>query len=99
MIRSFRNKGLAEFWRTGRAAGIPPELAVRVRNRLTALHRASDLGRLREAGHFRLRRWKGAESERRPIDVSGPWRLTFEGRDGDAYRRVDLEQPHRRTAR
>ena len=93
MIRSFRNKGLAEFWRTGRAVGIPPELAVRVRNRLTALHRASDLGRLREAGKFRLHRWKGAASEPWSIDVSGPWRLTFEWRDGDAYR-VDLEQPH-----
>jgi toxin HigB-1 len=43
---------------------------------------------------FRLHPLKGDQAGRWAIDVSGPWRITFEwSEDGDAHR-VDLEQDH-----
>ena len=93
MIRSFRNKGLARFWETGKASGITPQLAKRVRQRLDALDRTRDLMNL-NSPVFRLHQWrKGRDAGRWSIDVNGPWRVTFAWRDGDAHD-VDLEQPH-----
>jgi proteic killer suppression protein len=43
---------------------------------------------------FRLHPLQGDQAGRWAIDVSGPWRITFEwSEDGDAHR-VDLEQYH-----
>lgn len=41
---------------------------------------------------FNLHRLRGA-AERWALAVNGPWRITFEWRDGDAFS-VDLEQYH-----
>ena len=42
----------------------------------------------------RAARDKGGQAGRWAIDVSGPWRITFEwGQDGHVYR-ADLEQYH-----
>ena len=92
MIRSFRNKGLARSWQTGTVAGITPQLAKRVRQRLDALDRVRDLMSL-NTPTYRLHQYKGKQAGRWSIDVNGPWRITFAWRDGDAHE-VDLEQPH-----
>ncbi len=93
MIKSFRHKGLASFFKTGKAAGIPPELANRIRSRLAVLHGAVTLTDVDVAG-WRLHRLKGGQVGRWAIDVSGPWRITFEwGQDSHVYR-ADLEQYH-----
>lgn len=93
MIKSFRHKGLALFFASGKASGIPTELAARVRVRLAVLHQARVLADADVAG-YRLHLLKGERAGRWAIDVNGPWRITFEwGKDNHVYQ-VDLEQYH-----
>lgn len=91
MIRSFRHRGLARFWNTGNSRGVPSELVDRLRRRLMALDAATDLRELDIPG-WRVHRLRETPL-RHALAVSGPWRLTFEWKDGDAWR-LDLEQYH-----
>jgi len=91
MIRSFRHRGLTRLWNKGDARGVRADLLDRVRLRLTALDAAQDLQELNMPG-WGLHRLQG-KPERFAVSVNGPWRITFEWEDGDAYR-VDLEQYH-----
>ena len=68
MIKSFRHKGLKDFFESGSKRGIPPELAARIGRRLDVLNAAQqpadidvhgfDLHKLKDAamtsGRFRL---------------------------------------------
>jgi toxin HigB-1 len=73
--------------------GVRPDLKKRSLARLDALDAATELRQLDLPG-FRLHPLKGGQAGRWAIDVSGPWRITFEwSGDGDAHR-VDLEQYH-----
>jgi toxin HigB-1 len=69
---------------------VPANLQKRILNLLTVLNAAKALPDL--VG-FRTHPWKGSQSGRYGMDVSGPWRITFEFREQGAYL-VDLEQPH-----
>jgi toxin HigB-1 len=93
MIKSFRHKGLASFFKTGRVSGIPPQLASRIRSRLAVLHSAATLADVDVAG-WRLHRLKGDQAERWAIDVSGAWRITFEWGQDDHVYRADLKPYH-----
>jgi toxin HigB-1 len=91
MIRSFVHKGLAEFFASGRTRGIRADLQDRIRDRLNVLHRAVALPDLRVPGlDFHALHGK---PQRYSLKVNGPWRITFEWEEGDAWR-VDLEQYH-----
>jgi toxin HigB-1 len=93
VIKSFRHKGRRELFLTGRTAAVRPDLRKRCLARLDTLDAATDLRQLDLPG-YRLHPLKGDQAGRCAIDVSGPWRITFEwGNDGHAYR-VDLEQYH-----
>ena len=93
MIRSFRHKGLRELFLTGAGAGVRPDLRRRCLGRLDALNAATELRQLDLHG-YRPHPLKGDRAGRWAIDVSGPWRITFEwGEDGHVHR-VDLEQYH-----
>lgn len=91
MIRSFRHRGLTRLWNKGDTKGVRADLLDRVRLRLTALDAAQDLQELNMPG-WGLHRLQGTP-ERFALSVNGPWRITFEWEDGDAFR-VDLEQYH-----
>lgn len=91
MIRSFRHKGLEEFFETGRSRRVAPDLQKRIRRRLDALHTAQKLEELNVPG-FDFHSLRGLP-QRHTIHVNGPWCLTFEWIDGHAER-VDLEQYH-----
>lgn len=91
MIRSFLHKGLAELWEEGRSARVRPDLASRVADRLNVLDAAERLTDLDVPG-FHFHRLQGRPT-RHSLRVNGPWRITFEWRDGEAWR-VDLEQYH-----
>lgn len=91
MIRSFLHKGLKELYETGESAKVRPDQHKRCLRRLDALHQASVLSDLDVPG-FRLH-GLNTSPKRYAIDVNGPWRITFEWREGDAWR-VDLEQYH-----
>lgn len=91
MIQSFRHKGLKALFRTGASRRVRPDLQPRVIRRLDALDAAADLSELNLPG-FGFHSLKG-RPQRYALWVNGPWRITFEWRDGDAFR-VDLEQYH-----
>lgn len=91
MIRSFRHKGLAALIQRDDASGVRADLVERCRARLSALKQAHSLKDLNVPG-WGLHELHG-QPKRHSIAVNGPWRITFEWRDGDAWR-VDLEQYH-----
>lgn len=92
MIRSFRHKGLADLFRTGKAAKVRPDLQARSLRRLDALNAAGGLDDLALPG-FDFHPLKGYKPTRYSIHVNGPWCITFEWAAGDAIH-VDLEQYH-----
>lgn len=91
MIRSFRHRGLAKLWNEGDATGVRADLRDRVRQRLTALDAVQDLRSLDIPG-WRVHPLRG-KPLRYALAVSGPWRITFEWKNGEIFR-VDLEQYH-----
>ena len=83
MIRSFKHKGLAKFFKSGSTAGIQAAHAKRLRlilGRLNAAANAKDMDlpglRLHELSGNRVGIWS--------VTVSGNWRVTFRFEDGDA---------------
>jgi toxin HigB-1 len=91
MIRTFKSADLKELHETGSARRIDTKLAQRARERLTVLNAARDLRAL-NIPSWELHKWKGYTTKY-SVSVSGPWRITFTWKDGDAYD-VDLENPH-----
>ncbi len=91
MIRHFRHKGLGELFRTGRSANVAAELRNRVVRRLDALEHAAALSDLNVPG-FGFHPLRG-KPQRYSIHINGPWCITFEWRDSEAWN-IDLEQYH-----
>ncbi len=91
VIRDFRHKGLEELFRKGRSAKIAAELQVMAIRRLDALEQAATLRDLAVPG-FNFHPVRG-KPQRYSLHVNGPWCITFEWRDGDAWH-VDIEQYH-----
>ena len=91
MIRSFRSRALAAFWRRGDPSRVRPDLVARIRRRLDALHAAGRPEDMDLPG-FNFHRLRGRPT-RYTVHVNGPWCLTF-GWDGEDAVQVDLEQYH-----
>jgi toxin HigB-1 len=91
VIRSWRHKGLKELFETGRSRRVRHDQRPRIVRRLDALNVAANVNELDVPG-FGLHKLQ-SKPERCAIAVNGPWRITFEWKDGDAYE-VDLEQYH-----
>jgi proteic killer suppression protein len=92
MIKSFRNKALADLWENGRTREIDARLHKRILLRLDRLDVAAMPEEMNVPG-FDFHALKGFNPRRYTVHVNGPWCLTFEFEDGDACR-VDLEQYH-----
>ena len=92
MIKTFRNKALAELWAKGRSAKIDARLQGRIFRRLDALNAATEPGDLDLPG-FDFHALKGFNPLRYTVHVNGPWCITFEFDEGDALK-VDWEQYH-----
>ena len=83
MIRSFRHKGLENFYRTGSKAGIQPAHAEKLRRQLTALEFAKQPEDLNAPGW----RWHPLRGDMRgfySLTVNGNWRLIFRFQKADA---------------
>ncbi|HUP23102.1 MAG TPA: type II toxin-antitoxin system RelE/ParE family toxin [Thermoanaerobaculia bacterium] len=91
MIQTFRHRGLGRLWNEGDAKGIRSDLQDRVRRLLSAIDAATSSSDLDLPG-WRLHPLRG-RPRRHALAVNGPWRITFEWKDGDAWN-VDLEQYH-----
>jgi toxin HigB-1 len=92
VIKSFRSKALAELWSSGRSAKVSPALQKRLRTKLDRLDTTKVVTELNLPG-FDFHALKGFDPIRYTIHINGPWCITFEFQNGDAYR-VDLEQYH-----
>lgn len=76
MIRSFRHKGLEQFFSTGSTRGINAQHAAKLRRMLTALHAAESPANLNHPG-YRLHPLHGDRRGQWSMWVSGNWRLVF----------------------
>lgn len=92
MIKSFRHKGVEEFYWTGSKAGIQPKHAQRLREQLFMLDNAKSAADLNVPG-WRLHRLSGDLRGHWAIRVSGNWRLTFQFEGEDAIL-VDYQDYH-----
>jgi proteic killer suppression protein len=91
-IRTFRHKGLAELWNDGKTNKIDRRFHKRILDRLDLLEQALMPEDMNVVG-FNFHTLLGFIPTRYTIHVNGPWCLTFEFEDGDAFR-VDFEQYH-----
>jgi proteic killer suppression protein len=91
MIRTFRNKSLADLWNSGRSR-IDARMHKRILIRLNALNAAASLDEVNLPG-YDFHALRGFEPTRYTIHVNGPWCITFEFDGADAFR-VDFEQYH-----
>ena len=82
MIKSFRHKGVEQYFKTGSKARIQAKHAERLRKQLFALDSARAPQDMNAPG-WRLHRLRGELENHWAVDVSGNWRLTvaFEGED------------------
>lgn len=84
MIKSFKHKGLKRFFTTGSTAGVNPDHASRLEERLQALHTAIVIDDMDLPG-WRLHPLKGNLAGLWAVNVSGNWRVVFQFKDGHAY--------------
>jgi len=92
VIRTFKNKALAELWNKGRTAKIAARMQDRIIRRLDRLNVATKPEDMNLPG-FDFHSLMGFNPKRYTVHVNGPWCMTFEFKDGDALR-VDFEQYH-----
>ncbi len=92
MIKSFRHKGLEDFFYTGSKRGIRPEHAKRLERILDRLNAASEIKDMNYPGSV-LHQLSGDKKDFHSVKVSGNWRLFFKFSDGDAYN-VDYDDCH-----
>jgi toxin HigB-1 len=91
MIKSFKHRGLAELFELGQSRRLRKDLQSRSLRRLEALDQAESLTDLNVPG-FNFHGLRGTP-KRYSIHVNGPWCITFEWENGEAFR-VDLNQYH-----
>ena len=91
MIKSFANKQLKALWETGKSK-IDARLHKRILKRLDALDVATTAEDLNLPG-FDFHMLRGHNPTRYTVHINGPWCITFEFQDGDAYV-LDFEQYH-----
>lgn len=84
MIKSFKHKGLKQFFETGNTSGILPTHQDKLKFLLIALHTATCIEDM-SLPSFRLHKLKGNKKGLWAVDVNKNWRVTFEFIDGDAY--------------
>jgi len=83
MIRNFRHKGLARFFRTGNKAGIQPQHARRLKLILARLNAARIPEDMNLPG-LRLHPLTGDMEGFWSVDVSGNWRVIFRIEENNA---------------
>jgi len=84
MIKSFKHKGLEDFFYTGKKKGIMPEHAGRLERILDRLNAANEIKDMNYPGS-NLHKLTGDKDGQFAVKVSGNWRVFFEFSGGDAY--------------
>ncbi len=84
MIKSFKHKGLKEFFFTGSKKGIITEHADRLERILDRMNAANEIKDMNYPGS-NLHKLSGDKKGLHAVKVSGNWRIFFEFIEGDAY--------------
>ncbi|ABW68693.1 type II toxin-antitoxin system RelE/ParE family toxin [Desulfosudis oleivorans] len=84
MIKSFKHKGLEDFFYSGKKKGIRPEHADRLSRILDRLNAANEVMDMNYPGS-NLHKLSGNLQGQFSVHVSGNWRVFFQFVDGDAY--------------
>ena len=84
MIKSFKHKGLEEFFYTGKKKSIKPQHADRLERILDRLNAANEIKDMNYPGS-NLHKLTGDKKDHYAVKVSGNWRVFFKFIDGDAY--------------
>jgi toxin HigB-1 len=84
MIKTFRHKGLEDFYTKGEGRRLPPDILARIRVLLHALSEAKDVQDLNVAS-YRLHPLKGDLKGFWSVTVRANWRLIFRFDGGDAF--------------
>jgi proteic killer suppression protein len=92
MIKSFKHKGLKNFFETGSLAGIQAKHAKKLQTQLTTLNKAEDIAEM-DFPNWRLHALKGDLAGYWSLTVNGNWRVTFRFEEGHAYI-VDYQDYH-----
>jgi toxin HigB-1 len=92
MIKTFKSKGLAELWRTNQTKKIDAKMHGRILRILDRLDQAEHVQEMNIAG-FDFHALHGFKPARYTVHVNGPWCVTFEFEDGQAFQ-VNFEQYH-----
>ena len=92
MIKSFRHKGVQQFFETGSKAGIQSQHERRLRLKLSRLDDAKNAKDM-DAPGWKLHRLKGELKNHWSVWVDGNWRLTFTFEGEDAVL-VDYQDYH-----
>ncbi len=92
MIRSFRHKGIEDYFRTGKAHGIQAKHGKRLRLQLGRLDVASGPHDMAVPG-WRLHPLKGKLADHWAVWVDSHWRLTFAFEHGNAVL-IDYQDYH-----
>lgn len=92
MIKSFRHKGLEEFFYKKSKRGIQPEHAQRLAAQLASLDAALSPDDMNFAA-WKLHKLRGNLKDHWAVSVNGNWRLTFRFEEQDAIL-VDYQDYH-----
>ncbi|KEQ11259.1 hypothetical protein GZ77_26255 [Endozoicomonas montiporae] len=84
MIKSFKHKGLRQFFESGTTRGIQAAHQKKLGRILTMLNAAEEIRDMNAPG-FDLHQLKGDEQEIWSVSVNGNWRVTFLFENGNAY--------------
>lgn len=85
MIQTFADRDTQQFYVTGKAKRLPPDLAKRALRRLEYVDLANDLSDLKMPPSNRLHALKGNREGQYSISINDQWRICFRFIDGDAY--------------
>lgn len=85
MIQSFVDSETEQFYATGRARRLPPDIRRRAGMRLTQLNAATRLDDLRLPPSNRLEPLKGDRKGQWSIRINDQWRVCFRFANGDAF--------------
>lgn len=92
-IRSFKDKGLEDFYYKDIKAAVKPQLQERVFRKLKLIQYAECLEDLKAIPGNKLHALSGKRKGQWAISVNGPWRLCFYFNDGQASD-IELIQYH-----
>ena len=92
MIRTFKHAGLKRYFETGKAKGIPADMAKKIQTRLNVLNRARELRDVNLPG-FGLHSLKGDRRGEYALTVTANYRLTFRFENSDVLD-LNLEDYH-----